>query len=181
VTQVFERNPELFDRDMQDLIRRKKSPFHFFGLELVRSVDESKAINHLRGTAIIIAGSGMCTGGRIKHHLVHNIEREESTVLFVGYQAEGTLGRHILSEPAEVRILGRSRKVRARIARINGLSAHADSVELMKWLSTIRSRPRGIFLVHGESHALAAMEANLIEEKGWEVRVPAYLDEVELN
>ena len=181
VTQVFERNPELFDPDMQELIRDKKSPFHFFGLQLVKSVEESKAINHLRGTAIIIAGSGMCTGGRIKHHLAHNIERKESTILFVGYQAEGTLGRHILSEPPEVRILGRTRKVRARIARINGLSAHADSRELERWLSSIRNRPRGLFLVHGESHALAAMETALREKKGWKVAVPDYLEEVELE
>jgi metallo-beta-lactamase family protein len=181
VTRVFEKNPGLFDREMQDLIKRRQSPFHFFGLQLVRSVEESKAINHLKGTAIIIAGSGMCTGGRIKHHLVHNIEREESTILFVGYQAEGTLGRHILSEPPEVRILGRTRKVRARIARINGLSAHADSRELMRWLSTIRNPPKALFLVHGESHALAAMEAGLREQKGWKVTVPDYLDEVELD
>ena len=115
---VFENHPELCDQDMAELLHQKKSPFRFSGLNLVRTVDESKAINHMRGTAIIIAGSGMCTGGRIKHHLVTNISRPESTILFVGYQAVGTLGRQIVDGAKEVRILGQHYPVKARVVQL---------------------------------------------------------------
>jgi len=96
ITEVFKNHPEVFDEDMNKLMRKNNSPFDFPGLKMVRTVDESKGINHIAGTAIIIAGSGMCTGGRVKHHLVANISRKESSILFVGYQAVGTLGRHIV-------------------------------------------------------------------------------------
>ena len=93
ITDIFEKHANLFDEEMAELIKHHQSPFHFIDLKLIRTIDESKAINHIKGTAIIIAGSGMCNGGRIKHHLVTNITRPESTILFVGYQAIGTLGR----------------------------------------------------------------------------------------
>jgi len=95
ITEIFERHPELYDTEMAELIRQNRSPFDFHGLQMIRTVNESKAINNIVGTTMIIAGSGMCTGGRIKHHLVTNISRRGSTILFVGYQAVGTLGRHL--------------------------------------------------------------------------------------
>ncbi|HEX29918.1 TPA: MBL fold metallo-hydrolase, partial [Candidatus Poribacteria bacterium] len=150
VTEVFGHHPELFDEEMIELIRRRESPFDFPGLKMVRKVEESKAINHIRGTVIIIAGSGMCTGGRIKHHLVSNISRPESTILFVGYQAVGTLGRQIVDGAREVRILGRIHPVRARIVQINGFSGHADRDELFRWLSGLKGKPRHLFVTHGE-------------------------------
>ena len=112
------------------------------GLVLARSSEESKAINRITGSAIIIAGAGMCTGGRIKHHLVRNISRRESTILFVGYQAEGTLGRLIVEGAPTVRILGETLPVKARVERIEGFSAHADRDELLRWASAIREKPR---------------------------------------
>src|SRR4030043_2467916 len=114
---------------MKDLLRNNQSPFDFPGLKMVETADESKALNAIKGTVMIIAGSGMCNGGRIKHHLVNNISRPECTVMFVGYQAAGTLGRQILDGAKSVRIHGQQRPVNARIAQIQGFSAHADRDE----------------------------------------------------
>ena len=126
---------------------------------------------------MIIAGSGMCTGGRVKHHLAANISRPESTVLFVGYQAVGTLGRHIVSGAKRVRILGQHRQVRARIVQINGFSAHADSRELFEWISGLKTPPRRVFVVHGEYRSARNFASFLKEKTGWRVSVPAYGEE----
>lgn len=181
VTEVFEHHPELFDDEMAELLRQKKSPFDFPGLNLVRTIDESKAINHIKGTVIIMAGSGMCTGGRIKHHLVNNISRRESTILFVGYQAVGTLGRQIVNGDKKVRILGQHYPVRAKVMQLDGFSAHADRDELLKWLSSLQKPPRRLFVTHGES-STAQHFASLVRDKmGWNVVVPEYKGEVLLD
>src|SRR5438046_6923409 len=112
------------------MLKAGDNPLDFPGLKLSRSARSSMAINNIKGTCMIMAGSGMCTGGRIKHHLVHNISRPESTILFVGYQAEDTLGRQILDGAKQVRIFGEMREVHARIAQITGLSAHGDRHDL---------------------------------------------------
>lgn len=129
------------------------------------------SINHLKGTSIIISSSGMCTGGRIKHHLVRNIYRPESTILFVGYQARGTLGREIVKGKDPVRILGEEREVKAGITRLGGLSAHADREELMRWLNSVENQPRRIFVTHGEEEATQEF-ASSIKKKGWPVSSP---------
>ena len=174
ITGVFEQHPELYDREMTELMRQKKSPFDFPGLEMVRTVDESKAINHIKGTTMIIAGSGMCTGGRIKHHLVTNITRRESTVLFVGYQAVGTLGRSIVEGAKKVRILGQRYPVRAKIAQLHGFSAHADRDGLFRWLSGLKKAPRQLFVVHGEAESARRFGDFLREKTGWQISVPEY-------
>ncbi len=181
VTEVFRNHPELYDEKMKRLITQNESPFSFKGLKLVQSTQESKAINHIRGTIMIIAGSGMCTGGRIKHHLVNNITRPESTILFVGYQANGTLGRSILNGDAEVRILGQMLPVKARIVQVHGFSAHADREEILSWLRHITTPPRKVFLVHGEKEAAQSFRAFLTERTGWTVVVPRYQDVVDIN
>lgn len=181
VTEVFEHHPELYDEQMKELIRRKESPFDFPSLKMTRTVQESKAINHEKGTAIIIAGSGMCTGGRIKHHLVNNISRPESTILFVGYQAVGTLGRHIVNGTDEVRILGEKRLVKAKIARIDGFSAHADRDDLLTWISGLRKSPRHVFVTHGEPEVTVAFAEYARQKTGWETSVPSYQTEVVLD
>jgi len=181
ITEVFQNHPELFDPEMGQLLRQRRSPFDFPGLNLVRTVEGSKAINHIVGSTIIIAGSGMCTGGRIKHHLVNNISRKESTILFVGYQAVGTLGRHIVDGAKEVRILGQRYRVRARVVQLDGFSAHADRDQLVRWLSSLRKPPRRIFVTHGEPNASQHL-ANLVRSSsGWETVVPSYKDQVFLN
>lgn len=181
ITEVFERHSELFDDEMSQLMRHKKSPFDFPSLKMVQTVDESKALNHIKGTIMILAGSGMCTGGRIKHHLVTNISRRESTVLFVGYQASGTLGRLIVDGAKRVRILGQYYPVRARIAQLHGFSAHADKNELLQWLSNLKSAPRRVFLVHGETEAIKQFGQFLKENTGWEIAMPEYASETFLT
>lgn len=180
LTEVFQRHPELFDDETRSLLRRGEHPCDFPGLRMTQSVEQSKAINEVRRGAVIIAGAGMCTGGRIKHHLVANISRPESTILFVGYQANGTLGRAILEGAREVRIHGQPRVVAARIAKINGFSAHGDRNELLGWLSGLQSSPRQTFVVHGEPEASRAFADLLHEKKGWSASVPAYQSSVEL-
>jgi metallo-beta-lactamase family protein len=148
---------------------------------MVQSVEESKAINGLKGTAIVIAGAGMCNGGRIKHHLANNIGRPDSTILFVGFQAEGTLGREILNGRNPVRILGEQRQARARIEQIEGFSAHADRDDLMDWLGALDSSPRGVFVVHGEQASTGAFAEHLATTTGWKVTVPQFGDVVPLE
>jgi len=183
VTKVFEKHPELFDKQMTKLMDQNESPFTFRGLKLVESTRESKAINTIRGTIMIIAGSGMCTGGRIKHHLVNNITRPECTVLFVGYQAVGTLGRNILEakKGQEVRILGQMFPVNANIVQVHGFSAHADKEEILTWLRNIQNKPRKIFVVHGEKEVAHSFRDFLIEKTGWNVMVPKYQDVVKID
>lgn len=181
VTEVFGRHPGYLDAEMRDLIARDASPFDLASLVVARTAEQSKAINAIRGTAVIIAGSGMCTGGRIKHHLVRNLPRRQSTVLFVGYQASGTLGREIVDGAKRVRVLGEQLPVRARVARIGGFSAHADRDELLRWAAAIRSRLRGAFVVHGEPEAAASFSRTLAAATGWTTSVPAAGDTVALD
>ena len=181
VSKVFKDHPELFDTEMKDLIRKAHSPFDMPNLKPVISRGESKALNSMRGTGIIIAGSGMCTGGRIKHHLSFNISRSESTILFVGYQAVGTLGRKIQESNRQVRIYGRYRDVNAQISQIDGFSAHADRKELLRWLTAIKKGPKNTFVVHGEPESALSLVEALRERGAGKVVAPTYGQRVELN
>jgi len=181
ITRVFKRHAELYDREMAEFVGNRESPFDFPGLKITETTRESKAINHIRGTVIVIAGSGMCTGGRIKHHLVNNITRPENTIMFVGYQAVGTLGRRIVDGDKEVRILGQDYPVRARVVQIRGFSAHADKEELLQWLTRLKSSPRRVFVVHGEAESARHFAEHVVANTGWDVAVPAYRDQVTLD
>ncbi|MFC2070157.1 MBL fold metallo-hydrolase RNA specificity domain-containing protein [Chloroflexota bacterium] len=174
ITEVFKNHSDLFDKEMSRLMHHDKSPFNFPGFKMVQTADESKALNHIKGTIMIIAGSGMCTGGRVKHHLVTNINRRESTILFIGYQAIGTLGKLITDGIKKVRILGQQYPVHARIAQIGGFSAHADRNELLKWISHLKSAPKQVFVVHGEAKSAKKFKQFLNKKTGWEVSVPEY-------
>jgi metallo-beta-lactamase family protein len=182
VTEVFSHHPGYLDEDLAALFSRGLSPFDFPGLRFVRTPQESEGINTYRGSTVIIAGSGMATGGRIKRHLINNIGRAESTVLFVGYQANGTLGRSILDGQKPVRILGEMHAVRARVERIDAFSAHADREGLLDWLLGLRPSPRRVFIVHAEQ-AAASSFASLARERltQAEVLVPAYGDSFNLD
>jgi len=180
ITEVFVQHQEYLDSETLELIRAGKNPFEFPGLRLTRSIAESKSINSIRGSCVIMAGSGMCTGGRIKHHLVQNISRPESTILFVGYQAHGTLGRQILDGKPEVRILGQLYPVRAKVTQIQGFSAHAGRKDLLRWLESFRASPARLFLTHGEIEASRSLSHFIQSKKGWKVTIPKYLDDWEL-
>lgn len=181
ITEVFKRHQDCLDEEMRCLIQSGNLPFYFSTLRLTRSTAESKAVNRIKASSIIIAGSGMCTGGRIKYHLDNNISRSESTILFVGYQAMGTLGREIVEGADRIRIHGATHPVKANIKQINGFSAHADQGELLRWLSGFQSSPKQLFVVHGEPE-VAALFAGIVRDKyGWSASVPEYLDNITLN
>jgi metallo-beta-lactamase family protein len=178
VTNVFKKHPELFDEEMAEMMAENHSPFAFSGLKMTEKTADSKAINQIRGSVMIIAGSGMCTGGRIKHHLANNILDSNSTILFVGYQAFGTLGRRLVNGENPVRILGKEMPVKARIAKVRGFSGHADKNELMAWLENLKTPPKHVFVIHGEKEA-AKIFSNFVKEKtGWPVTVPEYNQKV---
>jgi metallo-beta-lactamase family protein len=181
ITEVFKRHSELYDKEMTQLVLRNKSPFEFPNLVMTQNTEESKAINHIKGTVMVIAGSGMCTGGRIKHHLVANISKKESTILFVGYQAVGTLGRHIIDGAKKVRILGNYHPVKARIEQIHGFSSHADRNELYNWLSKLKRAPRSVFIVHGEERSTISFSSFVKEKTNWNVIIPRYGEEFTLE
>ena len=180
ITKVFERCKKYFDKETLELFKDDQTPFNFPGLKLVEFVEESKAIDLVKGPTIIMAGSGMITGGRIKHHLVREITRPESTLLFVGYQAVGTLGRQILDGVSPVRILGQLYPVRMKIEDINGFSAHAGMDDLHRWLNNFKSPPRHVFLTHGEEKQILSLEDYLRSKGGWEVSAPTYMEEQDL-
>ncbi len=181
ITEVFKRYAENLDSDMRKLLQQNHSPFAFPGLKTVETVEESKSLNEKKGTYMIIAGAGMANGGRIKHHLANNISRPESTVMFVGYQAAGTLGRLILDGAETVRIHGQKYTVNAKITQIQGLSAHADRDELMKWISMLSVNPKHVFITHGEKSSAESFAKYLHEQKGFQTSVPEFGTTVQLD
>jgi len=163
-TEIFEHHPECYEADVAELFREGRDPFHLPGLHFTRETAESIALNRLGGGAVIMAGSGMCTGGRVRHHLKHNLWRKESSVVFVGYAAEHTLARRIIDGAHEVRIFGEDIPVNAKIHTINGFSAHADQAELLAWHQKL-GKPDRTFLVHGEEKVMQHFAKRLSETK----------------
>jgi metallo-beta-lactamase family protein len=169
-----------FDKETFELFKDGQSPFDFPGLMLVENTEASKAINLIKGSTVIMAGSGMLTGGRIEHHLIRNITRPESTLIFVGYQAAGTLGRQILDGVSPVEIYGQSYPIRMKIERIDAFSAHAGMNDLERWLNNFKSPPNHVFLIHGEEESMLSLENYLQSKGGWKVSAPTYLEEYNL-
>jgi metallo-beta-lactamase family protein len=174
VTEVFRRHRDRFDAETWNRVAAGVRPLTFPGLVLAQTTEQSKAINFVDEPCIIMSTSGMCTAGRIKHHLRHNISRPESTILFVGFQASGTLGRQILDGQPEVRIHGQLFRVRAKIQQVTGFSGHADRSGLLHWASHFAMPPRRVFLTHGEEQASVALAATLKATHHWDVLIPDY-------
>jgi metallo-beta-lactamase family protein len=158
-TEIFRHHSECFEPATAKMFQEGHDPFALPGLHFTRQTAESVAINSVHGGAIIMAGSGMCTGGRVRHHLQHNIGREDSSIVFVGYAASGTLARRIIDGAKQVNIFGEDNAVRARIYTINGFSAHADQAELLAWQKQIGAKRT--FLVHGEDDTMRQFAAHL--------------------
>ena len=173
-TEVFRENANLFDEETQALIERGDNPLEFPGLQFTRTADESKALNESDIPSIIISASGMCEVGRIKHHLKHHLWDPNSTVLFVGYQAPGTLGRRIVDGEKVVRIFGEEIAVNARIEYIEGYSGHADQEWLMNFIYSFITKPKHVFLVHGEPNGQEILKAKIEEEAKLPVIIPEY-------
>jgi metallo-beta-lactamase family protein len=179
-TDVFRLHSEVFDDETKDFLVRHEDPFGFRQVTYTRDVEASKAINRWKGPAVIISANGMVEAGRILHHVKNNIEDERNTILFVGYQAENTLGRRLEDGAKKARIFGVEYTVRAHIERADGFSAHADRNELLDWARPIVKDLRGLFLVHGEPPAAQALAEGMREIGAKNVLVPARGQRVEL-
>ena len=180
ITDVFKKFVGYLDAETRNLIEKGESPFNFPQLKISRTIEESKIINSTKGTSIILAGSGMCTGGRVKHHIRENITWPESVILFVGYQAQGTLGREITEGAKKIRIFNETYPVRARIENVGGFSAHADQKELLRWVSGFEKPPQKIFVIHGEKETTVKFADTLRKNIRSEIIIPKYLQEVTL-
>ena len=177
-TRVYLAHPECFDEEARRLFSTK-SGNNSLRLHFVQTARDSMALNKIRSGIIVIAGSGMCEGGRMRHHLKHNLWRPECSVIFVGFQGKGTLGRRIVDRAETVNILGEEVAVRASVYTINGFSAHADQKELTEWLAGFKDSPE-VFLVHGEENAITSFSKAVEGRFGFKTHIPKKGDKVEL-
>ena len=180
-TEVFRKHPEFYDETTQEFIRNGEHPLDLPNLHFTESREQSQAINEVSGPAVVISASGMANAGRVKHHLRHNLWRPGASVIFVGWQGVGTPGRKILGGAKKIRLFGEEVVVAAKIFTINGFSGHADQDDLMHWLETLRGRPVKILLVHGEAEVQKAFAELITEKFGFEVHIPEYMEELELE
>lgn len=176
-TDIFMQNTQDFDNEAIDILTKEnENPLHLPNLKFTKTSEESKALNNLTEPAIIISASGMADAGRILHHLKHNLWRPECSVVFVGYQAQGSLGRRLLEGVKRVKIIGEEISVRAEIHNLEGFSAHADQEQLLNWLANFKSKPANVFIVHGE-YDMSEPFARLIKEKlDYSSYIPRYGD-----
>ncbi len=180
-TEVFEDNMDLFDEETKKIMQSGDNPLEFPGLKFTKTADESKELNERNESSIIISASGMCEVGRIKHHLKHNLWNPNSTILFVGYQAPGTLGRKIVDGAKIVKIFGEEIAVNARIEYIEGYSGHADQEWLLNFIYSFFTKPKHIFLVHGEPEGQIVLRDKIIENTNIPVTIPEFGECYELD
>ena len=180
-TIAYANRTEEQDDDYASVLAKQEHPLRTHSMLTASSKQESKRLNDVQGARVIISASGMMTGGRVLHHALRMVPDPEATLVFVGYQAAGTLGRRILNQEPEVKILGQWVPVRCRIGKIGGFSAHADWKEVLRWLEGMTGTPRRTFLTHGEPEAANAMAAHIKERFGWVVEVPQYGERFELS
>lgn len=172
-TEVFQANPEYFDEETTASLMQGDNPLAFEHLHFVRSQEESQKLNLLKGSAMIISASGMADAGRILHHLKHQLWKKNNHVVFVGYQAEGSMGRKLLTGAKFVRIMGQNIRVGAKIHDLSAFSAHADKNQLLAWLKGFKHPPKQVFVVHGETDASLDFATTIKEELGWQAIVPS--------
>lgn len=180
-TEVFRENANLFEPEVQEEIMKGDNPLEFPGLHFTKTADESKALNESDNASIIISASGMCEVGRIKHHLKHNLWNPNSTILFVGYQAPGTLGYNIVNGAKKVKIFGEEIAVNARVEYIEGYSGHADQEGLMNFIYSFITKPKHIFLVHGEPESQDVLKEKIDEETKIPVSIPEFGETYEIS
>ncbi len=180
-TEIFRENMDLFDDDVKEAMEKGDNPLEFPGLQFTRTAEESKALNEMDKPAIIISASGMCEVGRIKHHLKHNLWNPKSTILFVGYQAPGTLGSRLVNGEKKVKIFGEEISVNARIEYIEGYSGHADQEWLLNFIYSFIKKPKHIFLVHGEEDSQIVLRDKILETTNIPVTIPDFGETYELS
>jgi metallo-beta-lactamase family protein len=179
-TQAYSHRREEQDEDYASVLARPEHPLRTHSMLTASSREESKRLNHETGARVIISASGMMTGGRVMHHAQRVLPDPNATIVFVGYQAAGTVGRRIVDGEKEVKVMGQWVQVRCRIERIGGFSAHADWKEVLRWLEGLPAAPRKVFITHGEPGPAQAMREHIEERYGWTVEVPQYGDRFEL-
>lgn len=179
-TKVYEECSEDYYDDETKLLAKSGSLLEFPNLRVAQTADESKLINDQRGTNIIISSSGMCDAGRIRHHLKHNLFRADSTIVFTGYQAVGTLGRALLDGAKKVKLFGEEVRVNATIERIEGFSGHAGRDEIIEWINSVKNKPSKIFLVHGEEDVLESL-GRAVHSLGYDVEIPMLMEEFNIT
>ena len=179
-TKIFERHNEDYDNEAKELLMKGEYPFRFDGLKFSISANDSMEINKIKSRAIVISASGMCDAGRIKYHLKHNLWRKESSIVFVGYQAQGTLGRSIVGGADMVKIFGEEIAVKAHIHNLEGLSGHADRNGLFNWIEGFMEKPKEIMLVHGDKEAQESFQ-QLLYSKGYSARIVESGEEFYMN
>jgi metallo-beta-lactamase family protein len=179
-TEIFRNNDQFFDKETLDILSSGDSPFDFPNLHFTKTAEESKKLEDVKG-AIIISASGMCTAGRIKYHLQNNLYKPESSVIFVGFQAEGTTGRRIVDGASRVRLYGEDVIVNAKIHTLGGFSAHADKKGLMDWLSNIKNPKLKVFVVHGEETTSLSFSDEIRNTFGFDVHVPVWGEIINLE
>jgi metallo-beta-lactamase family protein len=181
-TDIYLLHPECYDEELSEYLRESGHPFAFENLRYTRSREESKQINESDEPCVIISASGMASAGRVKHHIFHNIENPSTTILIVGYCAEGTLGERLVKKPESVNIFGEEKQVNAEIMTISSMSAHADQPEMIEYLSSQeKDRLKKIFLVHGDMDRQVAFREALVNEGYDHVVIPAIGDVFKLN
>jgi metallo-beta-lactamase family protein len=180
-TRILMKYPEEHDVDMSREQKAGADPLNSREVNFVRSAELSKTLNGMRYPMIVIASSGMATGGRVLHHLAHRLPDSRNTVLFVGYQAEGTRGRTLLEGARQVKIHGQMVEVRAEIKMLGQFSAHADYSEILRWLGHFKRAPKGVFIVHGEAAPRRALKEKIVRELGWDVTLPEHLEKFDLK
>lgn len=172
-TQVFNKDEnETYDEEAMELVKKGINPILCSNLQLSITTEESKAINFEQGSKVIISASGMCDAGRIRHHLKHNLWKKENTVIFVGYQAYGTLGRALVEGAKEVKLFGELIKVEADVIRLEGISGHADKNGLIRWMEEFKEKPEKVFVVHGEDKVCDDFAQCLCQEYGYDAKAP---------
>lgn len=180
-TGIFRRMKEFYDEETLALVNEGVDPFSFPQLVLSHTAQDSMRINELPGPAIVIAGNGMCTAGRIKHHLKHNLWRKGASIVFVGFQAAGTIGRKIVEGARAVRVFSENLAVRARVFTIGGFSAHADQSDLFEWLSHYENRDVDVYVIHGEEHISTSFAGLIHQRFGFRSHVPAIGDVIPIT
>ncbi|MBU1230959.1 MAG: MBL fold metallo-hydrolase [Proteobacteria bacterium] len=180
-TEIFRKHPDYFDQTTQALLKAGKDPLALKNLRFSQTAEESRAINNEAGSAVVISASGMANAGRIRHHLRHNLWRKGASIVFCGYQGEGTPGRKIVDGAKSITIFGEDIAIAAKIFTIGGFSAHAGQTEILQWLKTFDGKDTKVILIHGEVRALNTLSMLVKDQLGMEVHVPSYLEELTLE
>lgn len=180
-TEIFRRYRSYLDNETQSLLKNGEDPLDLPQLQFSSSTEQSMQINEMKGSAIVISASGMANAGRIRHHLRHNLWRPGASIVFVGFQAEGTPGRNIVDGAKKIRIFNEDIAIKAKVWTIGGFSAHAGQSQLLEWLGNFQNKKMPVFLIHGETGAQDIL-ASLIKQKlGFDVTIPEYMEEIKIK